>query len=77
MKNNMEHVIQEKIKTYTLVTYDENSALLNLGINSMDLMRLIVDLEETLEIDFPVTALSGYQNMTPKTLVEMVLKELN
>jgi len=77
MKSNIESLIQEKIKKYVLVTYDENATILSLGVDSIDFMRLIVDLEENLELDFSVTVLSGYRDITPKILTEIILKELN
>ena len=77
MDSNTIQLIEEKIKKFILVDYDENVTILNLGVDSIDFMRLIVELEEDLGIDFPIKVLSSYKDITPKSLTEIVLKELS
>lgn len=77
MINNIDKLIREKITNYSLIQYEANTPLLNLGIDSMDFMRLMVDLEDELGIEFPLDALSDYKKITPNILIEIVLKKFN
>lgn len=50
MKKNIKETIFKELKVYTKKSFDEETLIADLGIDSLDFAELIIDAEETFEV---------------------------
>lgn len=69
--------IQQLIFDRFNLTISYDSPILENGINSMNIMELIIDIEEEYNIEFDVSALNYRLLRTIRSISEYVFKQIN